>query len=863
MGEPVRLLQSSFATGIISEEVAARVDLQKYQMAVLKADNVCIRPYGSMYKRMGTVFCGEVKDGPCVLKRFNNSETDYMLEMGEGYVRAWYTGEYTGVELETPFVQDDYPYLRFTQSADVLYIATGRLPVKTIGRYSHTEWKFEDAEISMPPFMPINPDKDNRMIPAGTEGDIVITTEKDVFVPELLNAYVKIEHSMPAKTASFNGGNSSFASNSISPYVYTYLDQDGESHEATDYSYSVTITGSWSGTINIQGGRGNWPNVNNVTWTQINGYTANTEYSGSMYGYGLIRAQGTISSGSATIVLASSANTVRLTVEAKYSEAVLCGNAWKLLTHGTWGGKLYLERSLDKEKWEEFRVYSSNSDFNASDNGVVDEYTYLRVRGAITSGSCTIDLTALPYIHKGVVKLKVIESARSAAAEVIDVLGSAEPTADWYISCWNDLYGYPHCVSFFQDRLSFAKTYRQPNRVWFSKTADYPNFGTERVDGKVTDDSAIDIGIITRELFDIRHILPGTDFVIFTAGNEWIISGGSVLKPTEINPRMQTAWGSSLVEPIFIGNRIVYIQRRGGKVRDMGYTYESDNYTGDDLTMFIQHLTERHAFVDSTYSQQPDSMIYFVRDDGVMLCLTYMREQNVFAWTEFITQGKFESVLSVSEGDNDVLYAVVRREINGVEKRFIEKFAFDPETETPSDYVMTDCSIVVENDVETDIISGLCHLAGERVQVVTDSDVAPKEGYIVREDGTVRLPYKVKKAVVGLPYTMDVLFCDVVGDAESGTTQGQNKSVSKSTFKLERSFGGRVYCLDSDMTTEIFKGTIGGGNILNGDLTVNLKTQYEDVAGPIATNKTGRIGIVHDDPYPFSMSAVIREVTTR
>ena len=56
----IYILQPSFATGEISPDVASRVDLDKYQSALLQAHNVFIRPYGSAYRRPGTEFVTDI-----------------------------------------------------------------------------------------------------------------------------------------------------------------------------------------------------------------------------------------------------------------------------------------------------------------------------------------------------------------------------------------------------------------------------------------------------------------------------------------------------------------------------------------------------------------------------------------------------------------------------------------------------------------------------------------------------------------------------------------------------------------------------------------------------------------------------------
>ena len=56
----IYILQPSFASGEISPDVASRVDLDKYQSALLQAENVFIRPYGSAYRRPGTEFVADI-----------------------------------------------------------------------------------------------------------------------------------------------------------------------------------------------------------------------------------------------------------------------------------------------------------------------------------------------------------------------------------------------------------------------------------------------------------------------------------------------------------------------------------------------------------------------------------------------------------------------------------------------------------------------------------------------------------------------------------------------------------------------------------------------------------------------------------
>lgn len=131
--EPVYVLQSAFTAGEISEEVASRTDLDKYQYALTKAQNCMIKPHGPVYKRPGLKHCSETKypDRRCILTPFNSSDgEDYLLEIGHEYIRVHKDGVYLGVELLTPYTEDMLYKLRFTQSADTMFIASGDFPLK-------------------------------------------------------------------------------------------------------------------------------------------------------------------------------------------------------------------------------------------------------------------------------------------------------------------------------------------------------------------------------------------------------------------------------------------------------------------------------------------------------------------------------------------------------------------------------------------------------------------------------------------------------------------------------------------------------------------------------------------------------------
>lgn len=152
--ETMYVIQPSFAGGEISREVASRIDFDKYQNALLSATNCYIRPYGSVYRRGGSLYVGSAKyaDKATILQAFHETDGDVLLEIGDKYIRIWRDDVYTGIELETPYVEEDLAHLRFCQSADVMYIASGTHPVMTLSRYGELDFRLSEMKITRPYF---------------------------------------------------------------------------------------------------------------------------------------------------------------------------------------------------------------------------------------------------------------------------------------------------------------------------------------------------------------------------------------------------------------------------------------------------------------------------------------------------------------------------------------------------------------------------------------------------------------------------------------------------------------------------------------------------------------------------------------
>jgi len=520
--------------------------------------------------------------------------------------------------------------------------------------------------------------------------------------------------------------------------------------------------------------------------------------------------------------------------------------SWKFTTHGTWEGTVKLQISNnDGQTWKDYRTYTSKNDYNVTDTGKIEAGARLKYVSDIKSGSVNCDLSIMPFTQYGIVEIKSVTDAKNAKVNVLNGIKEGEPSYQWKLGSWNRGRGYPKLCTFYQDRFVVAATDSKPNFIWFSRTGDYPNFGVEKVEGTITDDSAITLPVINRKMCEIRHLVPANDLIILTSGNEWIVRGDKTITPTNCNLKTQTQRGALSCEPQFIGNRCVFVQERGGTVRDMGYSYESDNYTGQDLTLFVKTLVKGHVAVTSAYAQDPDSIIYYVRDDGQLNCLTYIPEQKVYGWSHFVTNGKYRYVESVAEGEQDTIYFVVDRVINNKNVKCIER-SIPLYTEDNSD-VFLDCYVKVANSIKTDYINAP-HLVGQMVDIVVDGQQMPSR--VVPPTGVIKLDGKANVITVGLPYTTKIKIPNVEQQINDGTLQGRVATVSRVVLRMYKSFGGKVG-RTFDRMDDI---TLPPNELFTGDKPVILPKMG------INYSTDTSICIKHSDPFPFNLLSITRIV---
>lgn len=178
-------IQTNFTGGEISPRLLGRVDLTKYTSSVQRCENFICFPHGGITKRSGTRFIAEVKDSTKKVRLIPfifSTVQAYVLEFGHNYVR-FYRNEgqiqqaSPGVgpyEIASPYDENDLDEIKFTQSADILYLTHPNYQTRKLSRTGHTAFSFSLLEAIDGPWGDINTTA-TTLAASATSGNVTIT----------------------------------------------------------------------------------------------------------------------------------------------------------------------------------------------------------------------------------------------------------------------------------------------------------------------------------------------------------------------------------------------------------------------------------------------------------------------------------------------------------------------------------------------------------------------------------------------------------------------------------------------------------------------------------------------------------------
>ena len=247
------------------------------------------------------------------------------------------------------------------------------------------------------------------------------------------------------------------------------------------------------------------------------------------------------------------------------------------------------------------------------------------------------DVGRLVKVKGGHGKITGFTSATVVTYEIFTAVGTSSATTEWQLGAYSNTTGFPRAVSFFEQRLLYGGSTNFPQTIWASQSGLYDNFDEGDADAA----DAFIYTIAANKVNTIRWLAPSKDLIVGTAGSEYKVGRptGEPLKPDNVNIAQQTTYGVYPARPIQIGNVILFIQRQQKKIREFYYKFEDDAYSAPDMTILSEHITG-NGITEVDFAQEPDSVYWAIREDGVFLGMTYQREENVVAWHRHIFGGK-------------------------------------------------------------------------------------------------------------------------------------------------------------------------------------------------------------------------------
>lgn len=419
--------------------------------------------------------------------------------------------------------------------------------------------------------------------------------------------------------------------------------------------------------------------------------------------------------------------------------------------------------------------------------------------------------------------------------------------------------GNPSVPGYFQQRLVLAGPTQNPQQFDMSKPGAYFNFD---VSNPVQPDDAIEGTIVSGQLNSIKSLVSmPSGLILFSDRAAWQVNGGSpgsAITPIDATAQSQAYNGASDVPPIVATFDILFVQAKGSVIRDVAYDFYRNIYTGTDISVLSSHLFYGYTITGWSFAEEPFKIVWAIRNDGTLLSLTFLKEQELIGWSHSDTAGLFKSVCCITEtsslGSFDATYVVVQRVINGLTLQYIERFAERIFPNGVTDAWCVDAGLQYSG-APTNSFSGGEHLAGATVTGLADGLVITP--FVMPISGNFTLPTAASKVTVGLAFTPQLQTMQL--DLSEPTVQGKRKKITAVTVRCENTLGLSIGATFSTLVPmkDLVVGNVGSASnqVVAGLVTADART----IIDPSYT-VPGQYCIQQSFPFPATVLGVIPEV---
>ena len=852
---------TNFTAGELSPRLDGRTDVNKYFNGCSRLENFIIHPHGGASRRPGTKFIASVKTAANATRlipfEFSVTQT-YVLEFGHNYFRIYKDGGQvvssgSAVEVATPYGTSDLSAIKFTQSADLMYLVHPDYSPRVISRSSHTAWTIAEVAFRRGPMQDEN-STTTTLVASARTGSLNITASASLFVATDVGRIIKL-HEGYAKISSITSAtvavaavqeNSDGRTELLPGYTADTIGFAEGDPSDTGLEHNDRITDS-TGDFVTQGFKvgqfitvtGAGTSGNNVTNKLVVQVTADT------------------------ILLAPSAD---LVTEAAGQDVTIVGvlaasTSWSFgafsATTGFPSTVTFFEERLvfaNTETEPQTLFFSVSGDFTDFAEG-------------ITSGSSltyTIGSNQVNVIRYLVAARSLIVG--TSGGEYVVTSGTQEPLNPTNTQIKRQTtYGTADIqpVQVGNVTLFVQRAKRKVRELGYNYDADSYTAPDLTILAEHITESGIKEFALQQEPDNIVWcVLENGKLVGMTyrreeqvvAWHEHIIGGRFGTCTVTVSDYANIAVGTTLTFTKSDGSIVTFTSEAvsGDDPADTSLGWrpnESNNTTADNI------FTRINAHADFTVANPSAAIVTIFETNhngsGFLSCVSSDTTRLVTT-DEGISQVESLAIVP-GDLDEDSVYMIVKRTVNGAVSRSIEYFsAFDFGTDV-TDAFFVDSALSYSGSAATSM-SGLGHLEGETVAILADGSTHPTKSVA---SGALTLERTATKAHIGLNYSSILQTMRIEAGGTEGTSQAKIKRIHDVTLRLYRSVGAKVGSLESELDLIHFRSSADRMDtaigLFSGDKEVEFRGGYDSDAFVL---------VKQDQPLPLTILAIYPRLIT-
>ena len=843
---------TNFTAGELSPRLDGRVDLAKYRNGVTNLENFIVHPHGGVTRRPGTEFIAEVKTSSVstrIIPFEFNTEQVYLIEAGNQYMRFYKNGGQilnsgSVVEISTPYLTAELFELKFAQSADTMFIVHPNHAPRKLTRTSDVNWTLTEVVFEFGPFLDENT-TDTTITASARTGTVTLTASADTFVSTDVGRLVKIYDGF-AKISAFT------SATQVNAVVQANLDGKAELLP----EYTATTISFVEGDPSSTGSEHNDRIVDSGKAFKDEGFVVGQK----------ITVSGT-SSNNGTFLIAEVTDDTILTAPSDDLSGESAGGSFTIV--GTleatdeWSLGAFSETTGFPGAicfFEERLVYAGTTSQPQtvffSESGGFDQFN----TGADDADAMVFTLASSQVnVIRSLVPSRTLIVLTTGAEFSAGSGSNLDPITPTNIQIKRQTtHGTANVspVTAGSAVLFLQRAKRKIRELQF-------NFD---VDGFIAPDMTILSEHVSEGGFIELALQQEPDNIIFAvradgqlcgmtyrreeqvvAWHRHIVAGVSGAATITVTDFANIATGTTLKLTKSDGTLVTFTSEAAGSSSpssSLGFRPNADNNTTADN---IQAAINAHA--DFTVANPAANVITVIETARAGTGFLSIESSDTTRLATTNQANALVESVAVLPGDldEDEVYVVVQRTINGATKRYIERLSDIDFGTSASDAFYVDSGLTYSGSAAT-TISGLTHLEGESVTILADGAAHPNKTV---SSGAVTLDRSATKAHIGLGYTSLLKTMRIEGGSAQGVSQGAIKRIHDIVVRLFRTVGAKVGSSATNNDLIPFRSSadeMGQAlDLFTGDKTIEFPNGYDTDA---------QVFVKQDQPLPMSVLGI-------